>query len=184
MNIAKDLFFAQQIIATLFSTTNKLQMEGDKHLQDITIRQMLAIPALIHAPEGKATINSVARQMETSKQSAKQIVEALTKKNYLSVAPSELDKRAVDVKITAEGEKAFMVCSERADEFSANIFRDFTTEELEIFCELLQKLHGFDGAEQESLAAHINYNTANSDEILKHHSKFVKLRTTYQEKEH
>ncbi|RYD04880.1 hypothetical protein N752_11890 [Desulforamulus aquiferis] len=63
MNIAKDLFYSQHALATLFSVTNKLQMQGDKYLQDITIRQMLAIPAIIHAPNGKATINYIARQL-------------------------------------------------------------------------------------------------------------------------
>jgi DNA-binding MarR family transcriptional regulator len=45
------------------------------------IRQMLAVPAIIHAPEGKATINHIARKLGTAKQSAKQIVDALVKKN-------------------------------------------------------------------------------------------------------
>ena len=62
MDIAKDLFYAQQTLVVLFSVTNKLQMQGDKQLQDITIRQMLAIPALVHAPNGRASINHLARK--------------------------------------------------------------------------------------------------------------------------
>lgn len=177
MDIARDLFFAQQTLMTLFSVTNKLQMRGDRHLQDITIRQMLAIPALIHAPEGKATINHIARQMGTTKQSAKQIVDAMERKNYLSVVPSEQDKRAVDITITSEGKQAFQVCSERTDEFLANIFHNFTTEDLETLFTLLQKLYCFDGIEQESFDGRTNHHVSDSDDILKYHRNFAKLRS-------
>lgn len=176
MDIAKDLFYAQQAIVTLFSVTNKLQVQGDKHLQDMTIRQMLAIPALVHAPDGKATINHVALQMGTTKQSAKQIVDAMERKNYLSVAPSEQDRRAVNITVTPEGEQAFKICSERTDEFLANIFCNFSAKDLETLCTLLKKLYCFDGAEQESFDEYAGYNANESDNILQYHQRFAKLR--------
>ena len=176
MDIAKDLFYAHQTLVSLFSVTNKLQMQGDKHLQDITIRQMLAIPALIHAPGGKATINHLARSMGTTKQSAKQIVDAMERKGYLSVAPSEQDKRAVNVSVTKEGQEAFGICSERTDEFLANIFSRFTTEELEALCKLLQKLYLFDGVEQENFTGYNSYDASASEHVLQHHQSFAKIR--------
>ena len=184
MDIAKDLFFVQQALVTLFSVTNKLQMQGDKHLKDITIRQMLAIPALVHAPDGKATINHLARSMGTTKQSAKQIVDAMERKGYLAVAPSEQDKRAVNVTVTSEGQKAFAMCSERTDEFLANIFSDFTTEELETLCTLLLKLYRFDGIGQERFDGHAGYNSNTSAEILWHHQNFAKIRANAIGKDH
>jgi len=177
MNIAKDLFFSQQALAALFSVTNKLQMRGDNYLGDLTIRQMLAIPAIIHAPDGKSTINHIARTLGTTKQSAKQIVDAMVKKKYLSVAPSEQDKRAVNITITTEGEQAFGACSERTDVFLADIFREFSTEDLETFCTLLHKLYRFDGAEQNSPRQHAAYNADDADTILQHHQIFLKRRT-------
>jgi len=176
MNIAKDLFFAQQTLAGLFSVTNKLQMQGDKQLKDISIRQMLAIPALIHAPDGKATINHLARHMGTSKQSAKQIVAAMEKKGYVSVAPSEKDKRAVNVTVTKKGQQAFGICSERVDEFLAELFTRFTSEEIEMLCTLLQKLYRFDGFAQEDFDEHMINDTGAGDAILRHHRRFAALR--------
>ncbi len=172
MDMAKYLFFAHHALMELFSVTNKLQMQGDKYLQDLTIRQMLAVPAIVHAPCGKATINHIARKLGTTKQSAKQIVDVMEKKNYLSVEPSKLDKRAVNVTVTSEGEQAFKKCSERTDEFLADIFRDFTAEDLETLCILLQKLYRFDGIEQESIDGHMNYNPDDAEEILKNHQNF------------
>ena len=176
MDTAKELFFAQQTLAALFATTNKLQMQGDKQLQDITLRQMLAIPALVHAPDGKATINHVARHMGTSKQSAKQIVDAMARKRYLAVAPSEQDRRAVNITITPDGEAAFRACSARTDAFMADIFRHFSAEELEAFCALLQKLYRFDGMEQEGLNGHAACDASESQKALRHHQTFAEQR--------
>ncbi|AOT69506.1 MarR family winged helix-turn-helix transcriptional regulator [Geosporobacter ferrireducens] len=181
MNIAKDLFFSQHALATLFSVTNKLQMQGDKYLQDITIRQMLAIPAIIHAPHGKATINYLARQLGTTKQSAKQIVDVMEKKKYLSVAPSQLDKRAVNISITTEGYQAFKVCSERTDEFLADIFHDFTSEDLETLCTLLRKLYRFDGIEQDRFEEDMDFHTSDTERVLQHHQNYLKRRTDNRE---
>ena len=183
MDIAKELFYAQQTLLTLFSVINKLQMQGDKHLQDITIRQILAIPALVHAPDGKATINHLARSMGTTKQSAKQIVDAMERKGYLSVVPSAQDKRAVNVTVTPCGQKAFEICSERTDEFLADIFEHFSVEELETLCVLLQKLYGFDGAEQEHFSGHTQYDASASADILQHHQTFAKRREKTKEAE-
>jgi len=178
MDIAKDLFFSQQALAALFSVTNKLQMRGDNYLGGgLTIRQMLAIPAIIHAPDGKSTINHIARTLGTTKQNAKQIVGAMEKKKYLSVTPSEQDKRAVNIRITPEGEQAFSACSERTDVFLADIFHNFSTEDLETFCTLLNKLYRFDGAEQNSSLQHADYNANDADSILQHHQNFLKRRT-------
>lgn len=176
MDVRRDLFFAQQSLAMLFSVTNKLQMQGDKYLGDLSIRQMLALPAIFHAPEGEATINHIARSLGTTKQSAKQIVDAMEKKNYLSVAPSERDKRAVAVTITPEGRQAFSACSERTDEFLADIFRDFTAQDLEALWTLLHKLYRFDGVEQDGLGSHGADAPDESDDVLKYHRNFVKRR--------
>jgi len=181
MGMAKDLFLLQQVLAMLFSVTNKLQMRGDNYLGDLTIRQMLAIPAIIHAPDGKATINHIARTLGTTKQSAKQIVDAMVKKKYLSVAPSKQDKRAVNITITTEGEQAFSACSERTDVFLADIFHDFRAEDLETFCTLLYKLYCFDGAAQNGSHQHAAYNANDADSILQHHQNFLKRRTANHE---
>ena len=177
MNMGKDLFFSQQALFTLFSATNKLQMQGDKYLQELTIRQILAIPAIIHAPDGKATINHIARSLGTTKQNAKQIVNVMERKQYISTAPSQKDKRAVDITILPEGEEAFRLCSRRIDELLADVFQDFSTEELEMLWTLLSKLYRFDGAEQDNAKEHAPRHSVDFDELLRHHSYYVKRRT-------
>jgi DNA-binding MarR family transcriptional regulator len=177
MSATQDLFFAQQVLASLFSVTNKLQMRGDKYLQDLTLRQMLAVQAVAHTPDGKATINHIARKLSVTKQSAKQLVDAMGKKGCLSVAPSERDKRAVDITVTTEGQQVFRACSERTDVFMADIFRDFTTGDLETLCTLLEKLYRFDGAKQDGIQQHIDDHASKGDDVLEYHQNFTKRRT-------
>ena len=176
MSIAKDLYCAQQALFTLFSAANKLQIEGDRQLGDLTIRQMLAIPALYHAPEGMATINHIARSLGTTKQNAKQIIDAMARKGYVSVAPSGVDRRAVNVAITPDGEAAFQACSHRTDEFLAAIFSDFTSGELASLCALLQKLYRFDGAAQQQFEHGHKIDADAETAILHHHPRFAELR--------
>ena len=183
MELSRDLYHAQQTLVALFSVTNKLQMLGDKHLRYLTLRQTLAIPALVHAPGGRATINHLARSMGTSKQSAKQIVDALARKGYLSVAPSGQDRRAVNVSVTAAGRQTFGVCSERTDEFLAALFTNFTSGELEALSTLLQKLFRFDGAARDASNGPPVYDESASEEIVRHHRRFTELRAGAKEPE-
>ena len=179
MDVTKDIFYSHQSLALLFSLINKLQVQGDKALQDLTIRQMLAVPAIIHAPDGGATINHIARQLGTSKQSAKQIVTALERKQYLSVVPSEADKRAVSITITSDGELAFRQCLNRTDAFLAELFHEFSTEDLETLWALLTKLMRYDGVAHERTPEHMGHNAS---DILRYHPQFLKRRTAPYEK--
>ena len=174
MDITKDIFYTHQTLALLFSVTNKLQMQGDKALQELTLRQMLAIPAIIHAPDGKATINHIARQLGTTKQNAKQIVDALARKRCISVAPSASDGRALHVAVTQESEETLRLCSERTDAFLADIFHDFTTEEAETLWTLLHKLYRFDGVAQDN--PHMCPPDHAREEMLRHHRHYAEKR--------
>jgi DNA-binding MarR family transcriptional regulator len=183
MDARRDLFFTHQALVILFSLTNKLQMQGDRYLKDLSIRQVLAVAAIIHLPDGETTINNIARKLGTSKQNAKQILTVMEKKDYLTIVPSKRDKRAVNVTITAEGERAFRACSERTDEFLADIFHEFTTEDVELLWALLRKLYRFDGSEQEegsfeeSVSAHQHHHTGEADaDPLEHHQGYLKRR--------
>lgn len=181
MDIEEDLFLSQQALVTLFSVTNKLQTQGDKYLKDLTIRQMLAVPAIIHALDGEATISNVARYVGTSKQNAKQIIDALGKKNYVSTEPNGRDKRAVNITITPEGRQAFSTCSERTDVLLADIFHDFTTEDIKTLWTLLKKLYRFDGIEHEGIEEPMSQHISVTHDIMQYHENYVIRRTnTYE----
>ncbi|MFT8316622.1 MAG: MarR family transcriptional regulator [Clostridium sp.] len=149
MDLYRELFLMQQTYATLFSLANKLQVKGDQYFENLTSRQLMTMIAIAHLPEDKTTLNNIARKLGTTKQSVKQLITIIENKGYVITVPSQQDKRAVNVKITEAGKQAAIDCSEKSLNFFADLFKDFSTEEMEILWSLLKKMYSFDGEEQD-----------------------------------
>ncbi|KXZ20742.1 MarR family transcriptional regulator [Bacillus nakamurai] len=145
----KDLFFMQQAYATLFSVLNKIQIRGDEYFGSLTSRQFMTIVAILHLPGDETTINNIARKLGTSKQNVNTLINIMKKKGYLLTQPSKRDRRAVNVKVTESGQRAMAECGEKAIYFMADIFNDFSTDELETLWKLLKKLYSYDGEKQD-----------------------------------
>lgn len=155
MDNHREIFLMQQTYATLFSLANKLQVKGDKYLENLTSRQFMAMLAIAHLQEDETTLNNIARKLGTTKQSVKQLITIIENKGYVITIPSQKDKRAVNVKITESGKRVMLECGERGLKFFANLFKDFTTEEMEILWGLLKKLYRFDGEQQDGFEEEI-----------------------------
>jgi DNA-binding MarR family transcriptional regulator len=157
-NPEEIVFLMQQVYATLFSLANKLQVQGDKYLEKMTSRQLMAIIATAHLPEDGATLNNIARKLGTTKQNVKQLVTNLEKKGYVLTVPSLRDKRAVNVKTTEAGKHAWLECGEKGLIFFLDLFKDFTKEEMEILWGFLKKMYRFDGVEQDGFEEEAGFN--------------------------
>ena len=149
MDNYREMFLMQQSYATLFSLSNKIQVKGDKYFECLTTRQFMAMIAIVHLPEDKTTLNNIAKKLGTTKQSVKQMITIMENKGYLIVEPSQRDKRAVNVKITESGKEVMLKCAEKGIYFFLDLFKDFTTEEMETLWGLLKKMYRFDGEEQD-----------------------------------
>jgi len=149
MDNIREIFLMQQTYATLFSLANKLQVQGDKYLENLTSRQFMAMLAIAHLPEDETTLNNIARKLGTTKQSLKQLINIIEDKGYVVTMPSKKDKRAVNIKITESGKRVMLESGERGMSFFADVFKEFTMEEMDILWGLLKKLYRFDGEEQD-----------------------------------
>lgn len=141
-------FLMQQTYATLFSLTNKLQVQGDRYLGDLTSRQLMTMLAITHLEEDQRTLNNIARKLGTTKQSAKQLISILEREGYVVTAPHPQDGRAINAKLTKSGKQVLLKCGERGLQFFDGLFKEFASEELETLWNLLKKLYRFDGEEQ------------------------------------
>lgn len=158
MEEEKFAFLMQQTYATLFSLANKVQVKGDQYLENFTSRQLMMLISIAHLPEGKASINNIARKMGTTKQSVRQLVDITENKGYVRTVPNANDKRAVNVEITPSGNRAFYDDGMRGMEFFTALFHEFSPDELETFWNLLKKLYRFDGEEQDGFEEAVDYN--------------------------
>ena len=128
MDACQELFLMQQTFSTLFSVTNKLQASGDQFLKKLTVRQIMVMIAMIHLPEDRTTLNSIAKKLGTTKQSVKQLVAAMEKKGVLATAPSETDRRAVNVSITPAGKETLLTYGVLSLDYFADVFHEFSAE--------------------------------------------------------
>ncbi|MEI4803786.1 MarR family winged helix-turn-helix transcriptional regulator [Bacillus sp. NPDC077411] len=154
--IMKELHAMQQSYATLFSVVNKVQTRGDEYLEILTSRQHMALIAIAHLPIESTTLINIAKKLGTTKQTANKLITSLVKKGYVKTVPSKIDKRSINMEITPEGKKALIACSEKSTYFLADMFHNFTTDEIEMFWRLLQKLYRFDGEEQDGFEEKAN----------------------------
>lgn len=109
----------------------------------------MTMVAIAHLPEDETTLNNIARKLGTTKQSVKQLITIIEDRGYVNIEPSLKDKRAVNVKITESGKQVLLEVGEKGIYLLAELFKDFSAEELETLWGLLKKLYGFDGEEQD-----------------------------------
>ncbi|MGE6258412.1 MarR family winged helix-turn-helix transcriptional regulator [Heyndrickxia sporothermodurans] len=169
--LLKELHFMQQSYATLFSVVNKVQTSGDEYLEILTSRQHMALIAIAHLPVENTTLVNIAKKLGTTKQTANKLITSLAKKGYVKTVPSKIDKRSINIEITVEGKKALITCSEKSTYFLADMFHGFTTEEIETFWRLLQKLYRFDGEEQDGFEEQVNFEMDEHVQIDSDHYK-------------
>ena len=156
MDSYREIFLMQQTYATLFSLANKLQVQGDKYYDKLTSRQYMTMIAIAHLPEDETTLNNIARKLGTTKQSVKQLITIIEDKGYVITVPSQKDKRAVNVKFTESAKQVLIESSEIGLHFMTDIFKDFSTEEMETLWSSLKKLYHFDGEEQDGFEEEAN----------------------------
>lgn len=178
MNNHKELFLMQQIYMTIFSLTNKLQIKGDGYYEHLTSRQVMVLVAILHLPENETTINNIARILGTTKQSMKRVLTIIENKGYIISIPSQLDKRAVNVKITEKGKQIIRECSKNSIRFLADISKNFSIEEMEMLWTLLKKLYSFDGEDQNSFEEEVDYKIGEieNDSKIRALNEFERLR--------
>jgi len=172
------LFLMQQIYATTFSLTNKIQGKGDAYMDHFTSRQFMVMMAVAHVSKDESTLNNIARKLGSTKQNVKQMVMILVNKGYLQISPSTKDKRAVNVTITESGKQALLEDSQKATFFLEELFTAFSTEELETLWGLLKKLYRFDGEQQDGFEedSRLEFTDKQKDDQMKVLQEFERRR--------
>ncbi|PJI10311.1 MULTISPECIES: MarR family winged helix-turn-helix transcriptional regulator [Clostridium] len=166
MDNYREAFLIQQIYTTIFSLTNKIQVKEAKYFDKLSSRQLMAIIAIYHLPEDKATLNNIAKKLGTTKQSVKQIITILENKGYVVTMPSKIDKRAVNVSVTEAGRRETIESGKESMYFFAEISKSLTKEEMEILWILLKKMYSFDGEEMDGFEENVNTRVEIDEEEL------------------
>lgn len=138
-------YYIQQIFSTIFYLSNKIQVQGDKVDDRITMRQWMVLLTILHLPEKQTSYNQIANKMGCSKQNVKHLIVNLEKNNYVISEKNKIDKRAVNVKITDNCINLMDDYYKKGNEFMNTMFKDFDKEELKTLWMLLKKMATYDG---------------------------------------
>lgn len=137
-----------QAYSLLFIALNKIQVEADSHLENLTLRQLMLLIAIAHLEPQEATIVNIASTLGTSKQNVNRLVSYMVKVGYLSSEPSQTDKRSVNISITEEGLSVMKKNTIKSNWYFLNLFKDFTKEEIAMLRTTLERLVDIDHTSQ------------------------------------
>ena len=137
-----------QTYSLLFIALNKIQVEADSHLENLTLRQLMLLIAIAHLEPQEATIVNIAGSLGTSKQNVNRLVSYMVKAGYLSSESSQTDKRSVNIRITEEGYAVMRKNTINSNRYFLNLFQDFTKEEIAALRKTLAKVANYDHANQ------------------------------------
>lgn len=93
----------QRCFLTLMRTGSRLQAEGDRFFETITLKQWLVLAELEYS-EKPRSLADLQRALGTSHQNIRQIAAKLEKKGLITIAPDPNDSRACSVSLAEETE--------------------------------------------------------------------------------
>lgn len=170
MDYSKEIYLLhimQQAYSSLVSVSNKLQITGDQYFEPLTSRQYMTMLSVLHLHKDETTLINIAKKLGTTKQNITQLIKSLEKKDFVSIIPSKKDKRAVNVCVTDLGMNAMIKCGKDGSiNFMADIFKNFTKEEIETLWQLLAKLYRFDGVEIDGFEENVQIPNVDIEDAL------------------
>jgi DNA-binding MarR family transcriptional regulator len=160
-----------QSYSLLFIALNKIQVEADSHLENLTLRQLMLLIAIAHLEPQEATIVNIASTLGTSKQNVNRLVSFMVKAGYLSSESSQTDKRSVNISITEEGLSVMQKNTINSNRYFLNLFKGFTKEEISTFRKTLEKLANYNHTDQKHFEKQVEIDIGKESDDME---KFLK----------
>jgi DNA-binding MarR family transcriptional regulator len=128
------------IIGYLFLDSNHLKQKMDQFFKPygITLKQWLLLASLRSIHDDGAKLTDLSNTLGTTYQNTKKIVVILEKEGYLNVHQDALDKRALNITLTAKTDSLFETLDPYANAILSNLFEPYDIEELKTIHQFLQ----------------------------------------------
>jgi len=136
----KQIILEQGVFTSIFYLSNKLQAEGDKLSNELTLKQWFLLLLLYKGNLNNPTVNNLALEMGVTRQSMKKMVAILEKNGYLSVEKSSSDSRALCISPTYKAYDFFQTNMLLGKKLLDKVFAGITQDELANALQLLQKM--------------------------------------------
>ncbi len=148
MNIEKiikteiELPLPKKVVINLLYTENWIMDKINIELKafDISLQQFNVLRILKGQKDKPANLSTIQERMVTKMSNTTRLVDKLINKNYVKRAICESNRRKVEITITEEGKKFLDKVNPIMDEFENRVTSNFSTEDLILLNELLNKL--------------------------------------------
>jgi len=118
---------------------NSLQTVMDMGMEDITSKQWLLLMVLGKC-EKKPNLNQLAEKCGITRQSAKQLVDRLVKKDLVKIEKDDSNKLNILIVITEKGRNWGIINLERNLKFVKKLYSSISQDDIRIFAEVHKKL--------------------------------------------
>jgi DNA-binding MarR family transcriptional regulator len=133
----------EYIFGSILLLANKIQIWGDKILEDLTLKQWFLLMLISKMGKTNPTINEVSEFTGTSRQNVKKMLEQLKEKKYVKIIKSKTDARALNVSLLKKTYEYFTKNEEKCTIAINDLFSDITDDELSFTVKTFDKLHVF-----------------------------------------
>ena len=117
----------------------KLQNQGDQLFDEVSAKQFRLLRELYQL-DYPLSLVELANWLGTSRQNTKSLINNLEHKGYVKVEPSELDKRSLQICLSAKGKRFVSQSEDMYTNYISILFKDFSSKELAQSARFMQEL--------------------------------------------
>ncbi len=137
----------QHIFGSILLLANKLQILGDRLIEDISLKQWFLLIIIKLIAKENPSITDIAENIGNTRQNVKQMLNTLEKKGYVITQKSKEDGRALSVYLTEKCYKYFERNEHSGDVILDKLFQDIEPSEydsiIKIFNILFQNIESY-----------------------------------------
>lgn len=122
-------------------TGSRLQAEGDRFFETITLKQWLVL-AQLEGTDRACSLSELQRALGTSHQNIRQIAAKLEKKGYITISPDPDDSHAVSVNLAQETEEMPHLYRYKQISFLRTLFAAIPAADIDATLRVLKKIEG------------------------------------------
>ncbi len=130
----------QLIMNMIFRVSNLWQQKGCETDSGLTLRQFMLLATVRDMPEKKTNLSALSEAFGGSRQNVRQLVSALTRKEFLHTEQSAADKRETLVSLTDKAAAYFSENENAGEEIIRPVFAGIGEKTLDGALECLEKM--------------------------------------------
>lgn len=128
------------VFAGVLLLANRMQATYDAVLQEVTLKQWLALAVVANLPQPVASTAVVARALGTSHQNVRKLLAALADKGLLDLAASPADARARQVSLTPAALALFQRQEARGERRLDDLFAGIPAADVDTCLQVLESM--------------------------------------------